>query len=153
MAPAAAQVGPQQTIADLVTANHILFDQGVVDGFGHISVRNPNNPDRFFLSRARAPSEIEAADIMELDFDGNTLRKRDDGRYELEQHVGRCTDCGDAIPFDRLQHQPQALHCLGCQAAAEAHHALEVGGAQLADFGDASDVFNTVGVAEAQIFV
>ena len=73
MAPAAAQAGPQQLISDLVTANHILFDQGVVDGFGHISARNPNNPDRFFLSRARAPSEIEAADIMEFDLDGNKI--------------------------------------------------------------------------------
>ena len=70
MQPAAAQVGPPSLIADLVSANHILFDQGVVDGFGHISVRNPANPERFFLSRARAPAEVEAADIMEFDFDG-----------------------------------------------------------------------------------
>ncbi len=70
MAPAAAQVGPPPLVADLVMANHILFDQGVVDGFGHVSVRNPANPERFFLSRARAPSEIEAGDVMEFDFDG-----------------------------------------------------------------------------------
>lgn len=67
----AAHVGPPALIADLVLASHILFDQGVVDGFGHISARNPDNPARFFLSRARAPSEIEPADIMEFDFDGN----------------------------------------------------------------------------------
>jgi HCOMODA/2-hydroxy-3-carboxy-muconic semialdehyde decarboxylase len=69
-APAKAQVGPPGLIADLVTANHILYDQGVVDGFGHVSVRNPANPERFFLSRARAPSMVEAADIMEFDLDG-----------------------------------------------------------------------------------
>jgi ribulose-5-phosphate 4-epimerase/fuculose-1-phosphate aldolase len=71
MQSATAQVGPSALIADLVMANHILFDQGVVDGFGHVSVRNPANPERFFLSRARAPSEVEASDIMEFDFDGN----------------------------------------------------------------------------------
>ncbi len=65
-----AQIGPPDLIADLVTANHILYDQGVVDGFGHVSVRNPANPERFFLSRARAPSMVEAADIMEFDLDG-----------------------------------------------------------------------------------
>ena len=68
--PTRAQIGPPDLIADLVTANHILYDQGVVDGFGHVSVRNPANPGRFFLSRARAPSMVEAADIMEFDLDG-----------------------------------------------------------------------------------
>ena len=68
---AASIVGSPALIADLVMASHILFDQGVVDGFGHVSARNPENPERFFLSRARAPSEIEPADIMEFDFDGN----------------------------------------------------------------------------------
>lgn len=67
---ALAQIGPPLLIADLVTASHILFDQGVVDGFGHVSVRNPVNPERFFLSMARAPSLVEAADIMEFDLDG-----------------------------------------------------------------------------------
>lgn len=33
---------------------------------------------------------------------------------------GRCVDCAAVIPFDRLQHQPQALRCIECQAAAEA---------------------------------
>ena len=40
-------------IIELVLANHILYDQGVVDGYGHISVRNPTNPKTFFLSRSR----------------------------------------------------------------------------------------------------
>ena len=28
-------------IADLVTANRILANEGVVDGFGHVSLRDP----------------------------------------------------------------------------------------------------------------
>ncbi len=35
---------------------------------------------------------------------------------------GRCVDCDATIPFDRLQHQPQALRCIACQAAAETRH-------------------------------
>jgi hypothetical protein len=49
-----------ECIADLVTANHILFDQGVVDAFGHVSVRSPTRPDRFYMARNRAPGEVRA---------------------------------------------------------------------------------------------
>jgi ribulose-5-phosphate 4-epimerase/fuculose-1-phosphate aldolase len=56
-------------LADLVTANHILQDQGVVDGYGHVSVRNPENPNHFFISRWLAPDLVTASDIVELDYD------------------------------------------------------------------------------------
>jgi len=42
-------------IDDLVMGNRILYDQGVVDGYGHVSARDPRNPERFLMSRARAP--------------------------------------------------------------------------------------------------
>ena len=60
-------------IADLVTANHILFDQGVVDAFGHISVRHDGRPDRFLLARNMAPGNVTADDILEFDLDGNAV--------------------------------------------------------------------------------
>ena len=56
-------------IADLVAANHILADQGVLDGFGHVSVRHPNAPERYFLSRSKAPAIIAAEDIIEFDLE------------------------------------------------------------------------------------
>lgn len=59
-----------QVIADLVTANHILHGQNVVDGFGHVSARHPTRPDRFFLSRSRAPALVETDDILEYGPDG-----------------------------------------------------------------------------------
>jgi ribulose-5-phosphate 4-epimerase/fuculose-1-phosphate aldolase len=60
-------------IADLVTANHILYRQGVVDGFGHIAARHPERPDRFLLSRSIAPAIVTAEDIMEYDLEGNPV--------------------------------------------------------------------------------
>lgn len=60
-------------IADLVAANHILFDQGVVDAFGHVSARHDKRPDRFLLARNMAPGSVEAADIVEFDLDGNPV--------------------------------------------------------------------------------
>src|ERR1700686_437403 len=56
-------------LADLVTANHILQDQGVVDGYGHVSVRNPANPNHFYISRWLAPDLVTVKDIVELDYD------------------------------------------------------------------------------------
>jgi HCOMODA/2-hydroxy-3-carboxy-muconic semialdehyde decarboxylase len=50
--------------ADLVVANRIIADQGVVDGFGHISVRSAQNPNHCFIARSRAPALVSADDIM-----------------------------------------------------------------------------------------
>jgi len=65
---------PTAAILDeLVTANRILAREGVVDAFGHVSIRHPERPDRFCLSRARAPECIEAEDIMEFAIDGRPI--------------------------------------------------------------------------------
>jgi HCOMODA/2-hydroxy-3-carboxy-muconic semialdehyde decarboxylase len=60
-------------LTDLVLASRILADQGVLDGFGHVSARNPEAADRFFLSRARAPELVEPGDILELDGDSEPV--------------------------------------------------------------------------------
>lgn len=74
-APAPVEPAPQEAqdkdalLKDLITANHILQDQGIVDGYGHISVRNPANPSHFFISRWLAPDLVTLNDIVELDYD------------------------------------------------------------------------------------
>jgi ribulose-5-phosphate 4-epimerase/fuculose-1-phosphate aldolase len=60
-------------LSDLVLANHILAREGVVDAFGHVSVRHPSRPDRFFLSCSRSPELVSAEDIMEFDLDCNPI--------------------------------------------------------------------------------
>lgn len=60
-------------IENLVAANHILFDQGVVDAFGHVSVRHDKRPDRFLLARNMAPGAVTAADIVEFTLDGDPV--------------------------------------------------------------------------------
>ena len=60
-------------IEELVTANRILARENIVDSFGHISVRHPDNPQRYLLSRSRAPDCIEAADIMEFTLEGDPV--------------------------------------------------------------------------------
>lgn len=65
-----------QRVSDVVTGNHILFDQGVVDGFGHISARCVKNPAHFWLSQSRAPGIVSKDDILEFDQDSQPV----DGR-------------------------------------------------------------------------
>src|ERR1700760_3488104 len=60
-------------IADVVAANHILADQGVVDGYGHVSIRDPADPTHFLLARSTAPELVTAADVIVHDLDGNAV--------------------------------------------------------------------------------
>jgi len=70
-----ASAGPANLalIDDLVAANRILFDQGVVDGFGHVSVRHDKDPSRYLLARSMAPALVAADDILEYDLDSNAI--------------------------------------------------------------------------------
>lgn len=61
-------------VETLVLANHILFIQGVLDAFGHVSVRHDKRPDRFLLSRSLSPSEVTAGDIRSFTLDGEIDR-------------------------------------------------------------------------------
>jgi ribulose-5-phosphate 4-epimerase/fuculose-1-phosphate aldolase len=58
---------------ELAHAYRIVANEGILDAFGHISVRHPTNPQRYFLSRSRAPGLVEPADIMEYDLDSNPI--------------------------------------------------------------------------------
>lgn len=65
---------PRQTIlAELVAANRILANEGVIDSYGHVSMRDPGNPGSFFLSRDVPPGNVSAADILQYDLDGNAI--------------------------------------------------------------------------------
>ncbi|PNS21879.1 hypothetical protein CAC42_477 [Sphaceloma murrayae] len=56
---------PSTFFSTLITANHILHSQSIVDGYGHISARNPQDPTTFFLSRSLAPALVSSrSDIL-----------------------------------------------------------------------------------------
>lgn len=57
-------------LADLAAASRILAEHGVVDGFGHVSMRHPAAPDRYLLSRSLAPALVTPDDFLEYDLDG-----------------------------------------------------------------------------------
>lgn len=64
---------PSQAVQELVTANHILYNEGVLDAFGHVSARHPTRHDRFLLAANIAPAMVEPDDILEMDLDGSPV--------------------------------------------------------------------------------
>ncbi len=64
---------PAAALEDLVLANRILADRGVLDAYGHISIRHPSDPNRYLMARAIAPGLVTLDDIMELDLDSNPV--------------------------------------------------------------------------------
>jgi HCOMODA/2-hydroxy-3-carboxy-muconic semialdehyde decarboxylase len=75
--PAAPVAGADAALAeDIVIGSRVLADFGVLDGFGHVSARDPKNPNHFLMSRSLAPALVTADDIMEFDLDGNAVDAR-----------------------------------------------------------------------------
>ena len=68
-------------LKQLVAANRILAKEQVVDAFGHISLRHPEHPHHYILSRSRAPELVELDDLMEFELDGEPIDKQDRTPY------------------------------------------------------------------------
>ncbi|MDB5875050.1 MAG: hypothetical protein JWQ07_4492 [Ramlibacter sp.] len=77
----------KKSIRDLVIANRILANEGIVDGYGHVSVRHPLRADRYLLSRSRSPELVVADDIMEFTLDGRPANTKDDRPPYLERFI------------------------------------------------------------------
>lgn len=66
---------------ELALANRIVANEGVIDAFGHVSMRHPDNPNRYLLSRSRAPELVTAEDFIEYDINSQPLRDPGVGQY------------------------------------------------------------------------
>jgi len=63
-----------EIIQELVLANRILANENVLDAFGHVSVRHPADPGRYFMSRSRSPLVVEPGDIIEYTLDSKPVK-------------------------------------------------------------------------------
>lgn len=77
----AAPLSRTQVLDDLVLANHIVTNEGAVDGLGHVSARDPERSDRFWLSRGMAPALVTLQDLMEYDLEGKPVDARGRSMY------------------------------------------------------------------------
>jgi ribulose-5-phosphate 4-epimerase/fuculose-1-phosphate aldolase len=73
-------------LRDLVVANRILAHEGVVDAYGHVSFRNPNDPGRYFISVSRSPELVTVADLVECTLDGRPVKSETRPLY-LERFI------------------------------------------------------------------
>lgn len=85
-APVSAGPPNPTLVEDLVAANRILVDQGVLDGYGHVSARHDRDPGRYLMARSIAPELVTAADIMEYDLDSVPVDPRGRSLY-LERFI------------------------------------------------------------------
>ena len=77
---------PPALVEKLVYANRILYDQGIVDGLGHVSVRHDSVPGVFLLSCNRAPAMVQTRDIVCYDLDGEAVSSAAERPY-LERFI------------------------------------------------------------------
>ena len=68
-------------LRDVVVANRILAREDVVDAYGHVSLRHPDDPERYLMSRSRSPELVTLDDILELRLDGEVVDGRGHGFY------------------------------------------------------------------------
>src|SRR5258708_31264354 len=73
-------------VDELVVGNRIIFDQKVVDAFGHISVRHDKDPTKYLMARHLAPGLVTAADITIFDLDSNPVADNS-SRYYSERFI------------------------------------------------------------------
>jgi HCOMODA/2-hydroxy-3-carboxy-muconic semialdehyde decarboxylase len=70
-------------LEDLVAANRVLAEYGVIDAYGHVSLRSPRDPNRYYLARAIAPERVQVEDLIEYDLDSKPLDDR--GRESVRE--------------------------------------------------------------------
>lgn len=74
------------TRQELALANRILFRQGILDGFGHVSMRNPDDRESFLISRSLAPALVRTEDVVSVDFSGKQI-DGGESRLYLERFI------------------------------------------------------------------
>jgi HCOMODA/2-hydroxy-3-carboxy-muconic semialdehyde decarboxylase len=85
-APKSAGAVGADVLADLAAASRILAAQGVVDGFGHVSMRHPSAPNRYLMARSVAPALVAPGDIIEYDLESNPCNANGRGSF-LERFI------------------------------------------------------------------
>jgi ribulose-5-phosphate 4-epimerase/fuculose-1-phosphate aldolase len=79
--PASAGPASAVLIEDLIAANRILAQEGIVDAFGHVSARHDRDPNRYLLSRSLAPALVTPDDLIEYDLDSQAVNARGRAQY------------------------------------------------------------------------
>ena len=93
----------------LVTANRILAREGVVDAYGHVSIRHPDHPDRYILSQSRAPDLVEVSDLMEYTLEGDPIDQQGRSMYTERPIHGGIYETRDDVLAIVHNHAPSLI--------------------------------------------
>jgi HCOMODA/2-hydroxy-3-carboxy-muconic semialdehyde decarboxylase len=77
----------ERTIRDVVIANRVLALNKVLDAYGHVSIRHPERPDRYFLARSLSPALVDVADVIEFNLDGSLVDPNEKRPLYLERFI------------------------------------------------------------------
>ena len=113
--------------SQMVTGCAILSDQGLVEGFGHISARLPG--DRILMTPRKALGLVAADELLTLDMDGNVLAGEGRPAVEVSMHLGAYrrrpdvqaiarTHSRAAAVFGAMGRPIRAVHRFGCHLGA-----------------------------------
>lgn len=110
-------------IEDLVVANRVLVNEGVLDAYGHVSIRHPEKPERYLLGRNLAPALMTEKDIVEYDLDSNPIDAPENFthfherfihgeiyRARADVHAVVHSHSPNVIPFGVTEHPLRALY-------------------------------------------
>ena len=93
----------------LVTANRILAREGVVDAYGHVSIRHPDHPGRYILSQSRAPDLVEVSDLMEYTLEGDPIDQQGRPMYTERPIHGGIYEARDDVLAVVHNHAPSLI--------------------------------------------
>ena len=96
-------------LQELVTANRILAREGVVDAYGHVSIRHPDHLDRYILSQSRAPDLVEVSDLMEYTLQGDPIDQQGQAMYTERPIHGGIYETRDDVLAIVHNHSPTVI--------------------------------------------
>src|SRR5258706_6139056 len=100
-------------LEDLVAAYRILAAHGVIDAYGHVSLRSPKNPQRYYLAKSIAPEKVRPEDLIEYDLDSKPLD--DNGRESVRERFihGEIFKTRPEVMAEGQNHPPSGVAVFG----------------------------------------
>ena len=116
-------------VLDLVVASRTLAEHGVIDAYGHASVRSDTSPQRFYMARNLAPELVTEADILEFDLESRPVKQTDHGLYQERFIHGEIYKVRPDVNAVVHNHSPTVVpfSCTGCELKPIFHMAAFVG--------------------------
>src|SRR5688572_6067782 len=96
-------------LRDLVIANRILAHHGVVDAFGHVSIRHPEDPNHYVISRSLGPERVTEQDLQRFTLVGEQVEGNEQSPYAERAIHGAIYEARPEVMSVCHNHSPSIL--------------------------------------------